>query len=156
MQKAYFAAGCFWGVEAAFREYLNKGVVETSVGYMGGDTEGPTYKAVCSGKTGHAETAQIVFDPGQISYEQLLDVFWQCHNPTSLNKQGVDIGTQYRSSIFYSIDEQNELAKQSKEKEQEKHKNSVVTEITQAEQFYIAEDYHQQYFEKNPNAACQL
>ncbi|TFF97636.1 MAG: peptide-methionine (S)-S-oxide reductase [Promethearchaeota archaeon] len=146
---AMFAAGCFWGVEEHFRKL--KGVLETSVGYSGGDFPDPTYKKVCSGKTGHAETVRIEFDPSIITYDELLDVFWKIHNPTTLNRQGFDIGTQYRSAIFYLTPEQKESALESK-KEIEKsgiYKKPIVTEITPAKEFYRAEEYHQKYVQKN-------
>ncbi len=145
---ASFAAGCFWGVEEAFREL--KGVISTSVGYMGGHTENPTYGDVCSGSTGHAETVQITYDPSVISYQKLLDIFWNKHDPTTVNRQGPDIGSQYRSIIFYYTSEQEKLAIQSKEKldASGRYKNPVVTEIIPAPKFYPAEDYHQQYLKK--------
>ncbi len=145
---ASFAAGCFWGVEEAFRNL--KGVISTSVGYMGGHTENPTYSDVCSGNTGHAETVQITFDPTVISYQKLLDIFWNKHDPTTVNRQGPDIGSQYRSIIFYHTDEQKKLAIQSKEKldASGKYKKPVVTEIIPATKFNPAEEYHQHYIEK--------
>lgn len=145
---ASFAAGCFWGVEEAFREL--KGVISTSVGYMGGHTENPTYGDVCSGSTGHAETVQITYDPSVISYQKLLDIFWNKHDPTTVNRQGPDIGSQYRLIIFYYTSEQEKLAIQSKEKldASGRYKNPVVTEIIPAPKFYPAEDYHQQYLKK--------
>ena len=148
MQKATFAAGCFWGVEAAFRQM--KGVVSTTVGYTGGSFKDPTYKDVCSGKTGHAEAVEVEYDPSHISYEELLTVFWGIHDPTTLNRQGPDIGAQYRSAILYYTPEQQAAAIASKEKLQHsgRYKNPIVTEITPASQFYRAEEYHQQYFEK--------
>ena len=145
---ASFAAGCFWGVEETFRE-LN-GVISTMVGYMGGSTEDPTYGDVCTGTTGHAETVQVTFDPNKISYEKLLETFWNKHDPTTINRQGPDLGKQYRSIIFYHNDEQKKLAILSKEKLETsgKYKNLIVTEIIPAPKFYPAEDYHQQYLEK--------
>ena len=145
---ASFAAGCFWGVEEAFREL--KGVTSTMVGYMGGSTEDPTYGDVCTGTTGHAETVQVTFDPTKISYEKLLETFWNKHDPTTINRQGPDLGKQYRSIIFYHNDEQKKLAILSKEKLETsgKYKNLIVTEIIPAPKFYPAEDYHQQYLEK--------
>ena len=142
MEKATFAAGCFWGIEAAFRKV--KGVISTSVGYAGGTTENPTCKQVCTGETGHAETVEIIFDPKKVSYEELLQVFWEVHDPTQLNRQGPDIGTQYRSSIFYHNEKQKTAAEKSK---QDQNKN-IMTEITKASEFYKAEEYHQQYHEK--------
>ena len=151
---ASFAAGCFWGVEAAFRE-LN-GVISTTVGYMGGHTDSPTYGDVCKGTTGHAETLQITYDPSKISYEQLLETFWNKHDPTTKNRQGPDIGEQYRSIIFYHNTVQKELAIKSKEKleSSDRYKNPIVTEIIAAPTFYPAEDYHQQYLEKRGRKFC--
>ncbi len=152
MEKATFAAGCFWGVEAAFRQV--KGVVSTTVGYTGGSFKDPTYKDVCSGKTGHAEAVEVEYDPSQVSYEEFLTVLWEIHDPTTLNRQGPDVGTQYRSAIFYHTPEQKAAAIASKEKLQHsgRYKNLVVTEITPASQFYRAEEYHQQYLEKRGGA----
>ena len=146
-QKATFGAGCFWGVEAAFRQV--EGVVSTSVGYSGGTTENPTYGDVCSGTTGHAEVVEVEYDPSKVSYEELLEVFWENHDPTTLNRQGPDVGAQYRSAIFFHTPEQEAAARASKEKVQGKFKNPIVTEITPASEFYRAEEYHQRYFEKN-------
>lgn len=156
MEKATFAAGCFWGVEAAFRR--QKGVMATAAGYMGGRTENPTYEDVCSDETGHAEVVQVTFEPAQVSYAQLLEIFWRCHDPTQLNRQGPDIGTQYRSAIFTYSEEQNEAAMASKSalENSGKYKKPVVTEILPAGTFYRAEDYHQQYLEKRGLAACHL
>jgi len=154
MEKATFAAGCFWGVEAAFRQL--KGVNATAVGYSGGHYPNATYKDVCSGKTGHAEVAEVEFDPSQISYDDLLKVFWENHDPTTLNRQGPDIGTQYRSAIFFYTPEQEAAAKASKEKIQAGYRNKVVTEITPASAFWRAEDYHQQYLEKRGLAHCSI
>jgi peptide-methionine (S)-S-oxide reductase len=152
MEKGTFAAGCFWGVEEAFRQV--KGVVSTVVGYTGGSFKDPTYKDVCSGKTGHAETVEIEYDPSRVSYEELLSVFWENHDPTTLNRQGPDIGTQYRSAIFFHTPEQKAAAIASKENLQKsgRYKNPISTEITPASRFYRAEDYHQQYFEKRGSA----
>jgi peptide-methionine (S)-S-oxide reductase len=152
MEKGTFAAGCFWGVEEAFRQV--KGVVSTAVGYTGGSFKDPTYKDVCSGKTGHAETVEIEYDPSRVSYEELLSVFWENHDPTTLNRQGPDIGTQYRSAIFFHTPEQKAAAIASKENLQKsgRYKNPISTEITPASRFYRAEDYHQQYFEKRGSA----
>jgi peptide-methionine (S)-S-oxide reductase len=149
MQTATFAAGCFWGVEAAFRKV--DGVVETAVGYTGGTTAKPSYEEVCSGRTGHAEAVQLQFDPERISYEQLLDLFWSLHDPTTLNRQGPDVGTQYRSAIFVHDAEQEAAATASKARLQEaaRSRRPIVTEIVPAGPFYRAEDYHQQYFEKS-------
>ncbi len=148
MEKATFGAGCFWGVEAAFRQV--KGVLATTVGYAGGSFKNPTYRDVCSGGTGHAEVVQVEYDPAKVSYEDLLTVFWECHDPTTLNRQGPDIGTQYRSAIFFHTPEQQAAAIASKEKldKSGRHKRSIVTEITPASEFYRAEEYHQQYLKK--------
>lgn len=154
MEKATFGAGCFWGVEAAFRKV--KGVTSTAVGYMGGKTDNPTYKEVCTDRTGHAEVVQVEYDPAQVSYEQLLEVFWDDHNPTTLNRQGPDVGTQYRSVIFFHSPEQEKTARDSKVKAQEKFSKPIVTEITQAPTFYRAEEYHQQYLEKRGLASCHI
>jgi peptide-methionine (S)-S-oxide reductase len=154
MERATFAAGCFWGVEAAFRKL--KGMISTAVGYAGGTTTEPTYRDVCTGQTGHAEVVQIDFDPAQLSYNQLLDVFWKCHNPTTKNRQGPDFGTQYRSAIFFHSPEQEALAKASLERAQTWWSNPIVTEITPAPTFWRAEEYHQQYVEKGGHAACHL
>jgi peptide-methionine (S)-S-oxide reductase len=148
IQKATFGAGCFWDVEAAFRKV--EGVLSTTVGYSGGSFKGPTYEDVCTGTTGHAEVVEVEFDPAKISYNELLKVFWEIHNPTTLNRQGLDVGTQYRSVIFFHNAEQKAAAGASKEKLQSNghFKNPIVTEITPASEFYKAEKYHQQYFEK--------
>jgi len=155
-ERASFAAGCFWGVEAAFREL--KGVVSTMVGYMGGSTADPTYGDVCTGNTGHAETVQVTFDPSRISFGKLLETFWNKHDPTTPNRQGPDIGEQYRSIIFYHSEEQKNLAIESKEKLEAsgKYKNPIVTEIIPAPKFYAAEDYHQQYLEKRGRKSCRF
>jgi len=152
MEKATFAAGCFWGVEEAFRQV--KGVVSTAVGYTGGSFNNPRYEDVCSGKTGHAEAMEIEYDPSRVSYDELLTVFWENHDPTTLNRQGPDIGTQYRSAILFHTPEQKAAAIASKEKLQNsgRYKNPIATEITPASQFYRAEDYHQQYVEKRGSA----
>lgn len=148
MEKAIFAAGCFWGVEASFSQV--EGVVETKVGYTGGHTQDPTYEQVCSDKTGHAEAIEIVFDPSRVSYEKLLDVFWEIHDPTQHNKQGPDIGSQYRSAIFYLHPEQKKAAQSSIEalKSSKKLSGDIVTELVPASTFYPAEEYHQKYLEK--------
>ncbi len=146
-ERATFGAGCFWGVEAEFRKV--DGVVEAAVGYSGGTTKSPTYKDVCSGATGHAEVIEVEYDPSKVSYEELLEVFWKNHDPTTPNRQGWDVGTQYRSAIFYHSPEQKAAAQASKEKAQERFKKPIVTEITSASEFYRAEEYHQRYFEKN-------
>jgi len=154
MQKATFGAGCFWGVEAAFR--CVKGAVSTSVGYMGGTLENPTYHDVCSGKTGHVEVVEVVYDPSKVSYDELLTVFWNIHDPTTPNRQGPDIGTQYRSVIFYHTAEQEAAARASKEKLQGsgRYKRAIVTEIRPASQFWRAEEYHQRYLEKQGLTRC--
>ncbi|WP_340818625.1 peptide-methionine (S)-S-oxide reductase MsrA [Methanolobus sp. WCC4] len=145
---ATFAAGCFWGVEAAFRKV--RGVEFTQVGYTGGTKDDPTYKEVCTGKTGHAEAVEIVFDPSVVPYSKLMELFWEIHDPTTLDRQGPDIGTQYRSAIFYHDPEQERTAIDSKMdlEGSGKHKGAIVTEIVPAGPFYRAEEYHQQYFEK--------
>ncbi len=154
MAKATLAAGCFWGVEAAFRRM--KGVVATTVGYTGGHFKNPTYEDVCSGTTGHAEAVEVEYDPSAVSYEDLLKVFWEIHDPTALNRQGPDIGTQYRSAIFFHTPEQQAAALASKETLQRGgvYKGRIVTEITPASEFYRAEEYHQQYLEKRGLARC--
>ena len=147
--KATFGAGCFWHVEALFRQV--KGVKSTTVGYLGGSLKDPTYEDVCSGQTGHAEVVQVEYDPDVVLYDDLLTVFWNNHDPTTLNRQGPDVGDQYRSAIFFHDAEQEAIAKISKEKVQNSDKfkgRKIVTEIIPASQFYKAEDYHQQYFEK--------
>ncbi len=156
MQKATFAAGCFWGVEATFRAV--DGVVETVVGYTGGKTADPSYQEVCSGRTGHAEAVQLQFDPARVSYDELLDIFWGLHDPTTLNRQGPDVGTQYRSAIFVHDAEQEAAATASKERlaQSGRYRRPVVTEIVPAGAFYRAEDYHQQYFEKSSRRSCRL
>lgn len=156
METAIFGAGCFWGVEDAFSKL--DGVRETTVGYLGGSMENPSYEDVCSGETGHAEVVQIEFDPAKISYKQLLDVFWKMHDPTTLNRQGPDVGTQYRSAVFYQSIEQKQLAEQSKIELQNAgvFKNPVITEITKASTFYKAEEYHQEYLKKNGLGACHI
>ncbi len=143
-----FGAGCFWGVEAAFRKV--PGVASTAVGYSGGHNENPTYKEVCTGGTGHAEVVEIEFDPAAVSYETLLDVLWQIHDPTTMNRQGPDMGTQYRSAIYYHSTDQEAAAKASAKVLDASGRldNPVVTEITPASVFWRAEEYHQQYFEK--------
>jgi peptide-methionine (S)-S-oxide reductase len=151
-KKATFGAGCFWGVEAAFRQL--DGVTKTEVGYEGGTLDDPTYEDVCSHTTGHAEVVEVTYDPEQISYETLLDVFWAKHNPTQLNRQGWDVGDQYRSVIFFHDGEQQESALRSKASEQANWKAPIVTQIEPAEKFFEAEDYHQQYLEKRGRSTC--
>jgi len=149
-ERIIFGAGCFWGVEATFRKI--KGVHNVTCGYSGGHTNEPTYEDVCTGTTGHAEVVQVEYESNQISFEQILDIFWNCHNPTTPNRQGPDIGTQYRSAIFFYSPEQEALAEQSKEslQKQLQSKNiTIVTEITLVSAFHPAEEYHQRYFEKN-------
>lgn len=156
MAKATFAAGCFWGVEDAFRQV--KGVKSTTVGYTGGTAKNPSYKEVCTGKTGHAEAVEVEFDPAQVSYLELLATFWKSHDPTTMNRQGPDVGTQYRSGIFFHDAEQEKEARDSKTVLEKTgvFKRPIVTEITPASEFYRAEDYHQQYFEKQGIKACHL
>jgi peptide-methionine (S)-S-oxide reductase len=151
-KKATFGAGCFWGVEAAFRQV--DGVTKTRVGYSGGTLENPTYEDVCSHTTGHAEVVEVTFDPERVSYDQLLEVFWRKHDPTQLNRQGWDIGDNYRSVVFFVDDEQRDAALRSKESEQANWSAPIVTEIEPAQTFYEAEDYHQQYLEKRGRASC--
>ena len=156
METASFAAGCFWGVEATFRQ--TPGVVSTAVGYMGGTLENPTYQDVCTDKTGHAEVVQIAYDPSKLSYNDLLRVFWENHDPTTLNCQGPDVGTQYRSVIFYYTPEQQALARASKENLERAgtFKRPIVTEIVPASSFWRAEEYHQLYLEKRGLAQCHI
>ncbi len=151
-EKATFGAGCFWGVEAAFRQL--PGVTGTRVGYAGGRTENPSYEDVCSDTTGHAEAVEVSYDPSQTSYDQLLDVFWGKHDPTQLNRQGWDVGTQYRSAIFVHLPEQEEAATRSMAQQQARTSGRIVTEIVPAGEFYEAEDYHQQYLEKRGQSSC--
>jgi peptide-methionine (S)-S-oxide reductase len=151
---ATFAAGCFWGVESAFRQI--PGVLEVTSGYTGGKVANPSYQDVCTGRTGHAEAVQVTYDPAQVSYERLLDAFWQIHDPTTPNRQGPDVGTQYRSAVFTHDAEQQRLAEESRAKEQAKQRKPIVTEIAAATEFYPAEEYHQRYFEKNGGAACHI
>ena len=146
MKKATFGAGCFWGVEAAFRKL--EGVLSVTSGYAGGTHPNPTYEEVCTGRTGHAEVVQIEYDPGHVSYDDLLGLFWEIHDPTTLNRQGPDVGTQYRSAIFIHDDEQEVQARKSKEVSSGRFGRPIVTEVAPAEAFYPAEDYHQRYFEK--------
>ena len=156
METATFAAGCFWGVEAAFRQV--PGVTATAVGYMGGATVNPTYKDVCTDRTGHAEVVQVTYDPAQVSYDDLLRVFWDNHDPTQLNRQGPDFGSQYRSAIFYHTPQQKAVAEASKAdlERSDRYKRPIVTEITPAPDFWRAEEYHQQYLEKRGLATCHL
>ena len=154
-EKAIFAAGCFWGVEEEFRRI--DGVISTRVGYIGGKIESPSYKDVCSDRTGHAEAVEITYDPEKVTYDKLLERFWSVHNPSALNRQGLDIGTQYRSAIFYSSPKQKSAAEKSKIALEKSGKyRQVVTDIVRACKFYEAEDYHQQYLEKRGLANCHL
>jgi peptide-methionine (S)-S-oxide reductase len=164
-ETAIFAAGCFWGVEAEFRRA--DGVLSTRVGYTGGRTEHPTYRQVCGRRTGHAEAVEVTFDPDQISYEELLERFWAAHDPTTKNRQGPDLGSQYRSAIFFTSPEQLEQATRSRDEEQAKleqnggrglfhHRRRIVTEITPAPTFWEAEEHHQQYLEKRGRASCNV
>ena len=153
---ATFAAGCFWGVESIFKQV--KGVIETTVGYIGGTTPNPTYRQVCTGITGHAEAVQVKFDPKVVSYEELLSLFWRMHDPTTPNRQGPDVGTQYRSAIFYHNEEQRKAAESSKEEFERSgvYLNRATTQIVPASTFYAAEDYHQDYFEKQGKRSCHV
>jgi peptide-methionine (S)-S-oxide reductase len=155
-EKATFGAGCFWGVEETFRKL--PGVTDTAVGYAGGGTENPTYHDVCSDETGHAEVVQIEFDPAKISYGELLNVFWSSHNPTTLNRQGPDVGTQYRSVVFYHSPEQRAAAEAAKAELEKsgRFRRPIVTQIEAAPTFYLAEDYHQRYLEKRGMTHCAL
>ena len=148
MEKATFGAGCFWGIEYAFRKV--DGVKEAYVGYAGGDTTNPTYQQVCSGQTGHAEVVQVEYDPNKVKYEELLEVFWTIHDPTTLNRQGPDIGTQYRSAVYFHSPEQEASIKSAIliMEESRKFENPIVTEIAPIDRFFMGEDYHQRYFEK--------
>ncbi len=148
MEKATFGAGCFWGIEHAFRKV--EGVVDAPVGYAGGTTADPTYEQVCSGTTGHAEVVEVEFDPAKVSYKELLEVFWAIHDPTTLNRQGPDIGTQYRSAIYFHSPEQEQAAKESIAalENGDRFRNPIVTELAPIDTFYMGEDYHQRYFEK--------
>ncbi len=150
--KATFGAGCFWHVEEAFRTV--KGVLKTRVGYMGGTLENPTYEQVCSDRTGHVEVLEVEYDPLKISYEKLLLVFWKCHDPTQLNRQGLDVGTQYKSVIFYHTQEQKNIAEKSRQEEQGKQRGNIVTAVERAGAFYEAEAYHQKYLMKRGRNTC--
>ncbi len=155
-EKAIFGAGCFWGVEAAYRQI--PGVISTTAGYLGGTLRSPTYHDVCTGRTGHAEVVQVEYDPARVTYDDLLTVFWENHDPTTLNRQGPDVGTQYRSAIFYEGDAQRAAAIASKEERagSGRYHRPIVTEITPATEFYEAEDYHQQYLEKRGLSSCHI
>jgi len=156
METATFGAGCFWGVEETFRQI--PGVLDTAVGYLGGHTQNPTYQDVCTDETGHAEVVQVTYDPAKVNYDRLLNVFWESHDPTTINRQGPDIGTQYRSAILFHSPEQERLARASKEKMQAsgKFRRPIVTEITPASTFYRAEDYHQKYLAKRGLSHCHI
>jgi len=156
LQKATFGAGCFWGVEAAFRRV--EGVVSTQVGYVGGRTADPTYEQVCSGRTGHAEAVEVTYDPARVSYDELLRVFWENHDPTTPNRQGPDVGEQYRSAVFFHSPEQEAAAKASVASLEaaKRFRRPIVTQIVPAGPFYRAEDYHQQYLEKRGQATCHI
>ena len=157
MERAVFAAGCFWHVEDAFSRV--KGVISTRAGYTGGRTPNPTYKEVCTDRTGHAESVEIEFSPTIVTYDQLLEVFWAIHDPTTANRQGPDVGSQYRSAIFYLTPEQKETAISSRERQQGLGRyrgRRIVTEITQAGEFYPAEEYHQKYFQKTGRTSCPV
>ena len=156
MEKATFAEGCFWGVEAAFRQV--PGVTGTRVGYTGGTVADPTYELVCTGTTGHAEALEVTFDPERVSYDELLDLFWSNHTPTTRNRQGPDVGSQYRSAIFFHSPEQEAAARASRDRleAEGKFKNPIVTEIVPAVPFYEAEDYHQRYLEKRGRSSCTV
>jgi len=154
MEKATFAAGCYWGVEAEFR--MVPGVLATQVGYTGGHSTDPTYEEVCSHATGHAEAVEVDFDPERVTYQDLLDRFWQIHDPTQVNRQGWDIGDQYRSAVFTHDDEQARLARESMQRAQQRFRKPIATQIVPAERFYRAEEYHQQYLEKRGRASCAI
>ncbi|AET64963.1 Peptide methionine sulfoxide reductase MsrA [Methanothrix harundinacea 6Ac] len=156
LKKATFAAGCFWGVEAAFRDL--EGVISTAVGYTGGSTTNPTYEEVCTDRTGHAEAVEVVYDPKVVSFEELLDLFWSIHDPTTMNRQGPDVGSQYRSAIFFHDPEQEAEARAKMERLQSSglYRREIVTEIVPASGFYRAEEYHQQYFEKHGRRSCRI
>ncbi len=154
MEKAIFGAGCFWQVEIDFANV--DGVAATAVGYSGGHVAAPTYQQVCGGRTGHAEVVEVEYDPEKVSYEQLLDLFWESHDPTQVNRQGPDIGHQYRSAIFYTTPRQHEAAMASKARAQTHTGRPIATEVTAASEFYPAEDYHQRYLEKRGMATCRV
>ncbi len=156
MEKATFAAGCFWGVEVTFRNV--EGVTDVRVGYTGGHADQPTYRQVCTGRTGHAEAVEVTYDPERVSYDQLLDVFWADHNPTTKDRQGPDIGTQYRSAIYFHTPEQEKAAIASKERleRERRYRKPIVTEIVPASTFWPAEEYHQQYLVKHGRASCRI
>jgi peptide-methionine (S)-S-oxide reductase len=151
---ATFGAGCFWGIEAAFQKI--PGVIDTAVGYAGGHTADPTYKEVCTDETGHAEVVQVTFDSARVSYDDLLNVFWQIHDPTQVNRQGPDFGSQYRTAIFFHSPEQEAAAKKSAALASGKFRHPIATEITPASKFYRAEEYHQKYLQKRGAASCHF
>ena len=153
-ETATFGAGCFWGVEAAYRQI--QGVKSTRVGYAGGHTTEPTYREVCAGNTDHAEVVEVTFDPARVSYEELLDVFWANHDPTQVNRQGPDVGTQYRTVVFFHSAEQEKSALASRDAVQERLSHPIATQIVPAEEFWEAEDYHQQYLEKRGLSTCKI
>lgn len=153
-ETATFAAGCFWGVEVDFRN--TPGVTAVRVGYAGGTTENPTYEQVCAGGTGHAEAVEVTFDPSEVSYAELVDAFWELHDPTQVNRQGPDVGTQYRSAIFTHSPEQAEVAAESKARAQARFSQPIATEIRDAPTFWPAEEYHQQYLVKHGRATCRI
>jgi len=153
-ETATFGAGCFWGVEAAYRQI--QGVKSTRVGYAGGDTENPTYKDVCSGTTNHAEVVEVTFDPARGSYEELLDVFWANHDPTQVNRQGPDVGTQYRTVVFFHSPEQEKSALASRDSLKDSFDRPIATQVVPAESLWEAEDYHQQYLEKRGLSTCRI
>lgn len=153
-ETATFGAGCFWGVEAAYRQI--QGVKSTRVGYAGGDTENPTYKDVCSGTTNHAEVVEVTFDPARVSYEELLDVFWANHDPTQVNRQGPDVGTQYRTVVFFHSPEQEKSALASRDSLKDSLDRPIATQVVPAETLWEAEDYHQQYLEKRGLSTCRI
>ena len=153
-ETATFAAGCFWSVEVEFRN--TPGVTDARVGYVGGQTENPTYEDVCSGRTGHAEGVEVKFDPSEISYAELVDTFWGLHDPTQVNRQGWDVGTQYRSAVFTHSAEQAEIAAESKARAQARFSKPIATEVVPATTFWPAEEYHQKYLVKNGRATCRI
>jgi peptide-methionine (S)-S-oxide reductase len=153
-EKATFAAGCFWGIEVAFRNV--PGVISARVGYTGGTAERPTYEEVCTGRTGHAEAVEVEFDPERVTYDELLDVFWASHNPTTRNRQGFDVGTQYRSAVYFHSSEQEAAVRASRDRAQQGLRKEIVTEIEPATTFWPAEEYHQRYFEKTGRSSCTV
>ncbi|MEX2017311.1 MAG: peptide-methionine (S)-S-oxide reductase MsrA [Candidatus Pacearchaeota archaeon] len=154
-ERAIFGAGCFWGVQMAFDKFLDKGIKKTTVGYTGGSVKNPNYEAVCSKDTGHAEAVEIIYNPEEISYEKILDIFWKIHNPTEKNRQGHDVGSQYRSTIFYTTEKQRKIAEKSNKQEQKKYIKAIVTEIRKSMKFWPAENYHQKYY-KTHAVTCHI